>query len=366
MLSFISRKYALNQLRRDKSKKYKFLIIRNGLIGDTVFITPIVYKLHNSYKNSKIDVVISSNSKEIFEDYPGINKIFIFPGGFSLKKHILFFLSLRKDKYDCVFIQEVNTHYTIMSKLLRSIINIGFKNSVSFMQDISFEREGHAVPAEQLLINYILQETNIDSTKLFITEDETLNAKVLLQKKGMSNKKIIAIQTTCSEKYSIRQLSLQKIAKLADALIDNFNIQIIFLGVNSDIPEVELVRKNMKLESVSLCGETNLKKLIAILKEVSLVIGPDTGTLHLANAIGTPVIMYMGYSDPNDTGPWDKNKLSKIITANLECIPCKFTSPKPKNWDYCKGNRPALCMDAINLDDFIKSAKVIFDIQNEK
>lgn len=87
----------------------------NGLIGDTVFILPVVYKLHNEYKNSEIDVAISNNCKAILEDYPGINTIFTLPQKFSLKKHILFFLSLRKNKYDCVFIQEVNTHYTFMS-----------------------------------------------------------------------------------------------------------------------------------------------------------------------------------------------------------------------------------------------------------
>lgn len=364
MFSFITKKYILNHLRDDKSKKYKFLIIRNGLIGDTVFILPVVYKLHNVFKYSEIDVVISNNSKEIFEDNPGINKIFTLPKEFSLKKHISFFLSLRKNKYDCVFIQEVNTHYTFMSKLLRSSMNIGFKNSISFLQDISVKRKGHSVPAEQLLINYILQETNIDSPKLVISESEILKAKELLQEKSISNKKIIAIQTTCSEKNSIRQLSLEKIAKLADALIANFNIQIIFLGLNSDIPEVEYVRKNMKSKSVSLCGETNLKNLAAILKEVSLIIGPDTGTLHIANAVGTPVIMYMGYSDPNDTGPLDKNKMSKIISANLECIPCKFTEPKPKNWDYCKENRPALCMVAININEFINAVKIILSSQN--
>ena len=72
----------------------------------------------------------------------------------------------------------------------------------------------------------------------------------------------------------------------------------------------------------------------------------------------------MGYSDPNDTGPWDKRKISKIISANLECIPCKFTEPKPKNWDYCKENRPALCMDAINTNEFIDAVKIILSSQN--
>lgn len=59
--------------------------------------------------------------------------------------------------------------------------------------------------------------------------------------------------------------------------------------------------------------------------------------------------------------PWDKNNQSKIITANLECIPCKFTNPKPTNWDYCKENRPALCMGDINIDDFINNAKIILN-----
>jgi hypothetical protein len=56
---------------------------------------------------------------------------------------------------------------------LRARINIGFKNNVSFFQDISVGRKGHTVSAEQLLVNYILQEEYIVSPKLFITENGT-------------------------------------------------------------------------------------------------------------------------------------------------------------------------------------------------
>lgn len=352
----------LDKLRQDKNHKFNFLIIRNGLIGDTVFITPIVIKLSTYYKNSKIDLVLNPKSTQIFDNFPAVTNIFTLPKKFGVLQHILFFISLRKNKYDCVFIQELNTHYTIMSLLLKSRLIIGYKNSLSYLISFSVKRFGHAINAEQLLVNYILNINNIIPTTLFVSQEETYLAKELLQKKGVINKPIVAIQTTCSEPNSIRLLDINKVAKIADLLIENLDVQILFLGVKEDLDTVNQVQNLMKYNSFSVCGETNIRSLIAILKEVNLIIGPDTGTLHIANAVNTPVIMYMGYSVPEDTGPDTQNRKSIVIRANLDCIPCRYSNPKPKNWEYCKNNRPALCMKEIKEEDFVNSAKELLGL----
>lgn len=358
---YTKREKVLEQLKTEKQRNFKFLVMRNGLIGDTVFITPVIYKLNREYKNSLIDVVVNDNSKEILNNFTNINNLFSLPSKFSIKNHLLFFLSLRKYAYDCVLIQEMNTHYSIMAKLLGAKLIIGYKNSLSKLHDISIERKGHAVPAEQLLVNYITGCTDINQTLLFTTSEEDAEGKVILQENGVEKNNIICVQFACSEKNSVRQLPIEKVAFLADRLNLNTNAQVIFLGTKWEILEIEKIRSLMKSPSISLAGKTNLRNLISILKIASLVIGPDTGTLHIANAVGTPTVMYMGYSGPDDTGPFDKSNRSKVITSNLECIPCKYTNPKPSNWDYCKQNRPTLCMEKIVVNDIINAADSILN-----
>lgn len=343
----------LHQLRNSKNNKYKFLVIRNGLIGDAVFITPVILKLKREYENSEIDIVVGYNSKAVFHNFPGVNNIFSLPKEFSVTKQALFFLSLRKHKYDCALVQEVNTHYSIMAKLSGSRIKVGYNNELGRLHDISIERKGHVVTAEQLLVNYITGCTDIEQTSLYTSAAEDDEAKTILKEYGVTKNKIICIQFACSEKNSVRQLPVETAAQLADTLNSKPDFQVIFTGTKYETGEIEQIGNLMKTRLISLAGKTTLRNLIAVLKQVSLVIGPDTGTLHIANAVGTPVIMYTGYADPNDTGPFDKTNQSKVIQGNLDCIPCAFTNPKPANWEYCSQNRPALCMDMIKPDDII-------------
>jgi len=359
MILYSNKRKLLDGLKSKKLNEYKFLVIRDGLIGDNVFITPVINKLKREYKNSFIDVLVNIQSKDLFENNEGINNLFSFPEKFNIKQHLLLFISLRKYKYDCVFIQEVNTHYTLMARLLGSKLVVGYRNSLQILHDISIDRKGHAVPAEQQLVNYITGCTDVEQTKLCTTVREKEEADIILKENGIINNNFICIQFTCSEKKSVRQLSYETVAKLADEINDRYNYQLVFLGTKNDTDEIEIVRRLMNSSSISLAGKTSLRNLITIIERAFLVIGPDTGTLHIANAVGTPVIMYMGYSDPDDTGPFDKSNRSKVITGDLECIPCKYTDPKPANWNYCMNNRPTLCMKMITLDDIINKLENI-------
>ncbi len=357
MFQFRKNKF-LQKLRSEKSHRYKFLVIRNGLLGDTVFVAPVIEKLFREYKNSIIDFSGSSIGGEVLKNIRGLNNVFAIPP-FKISKHIKFFISLRKNKYDCVFVQEMNTHYSLMSKLTGAKLVIGYNHSLKALHDFSLERKGHVVEAEQQLVNFITGSSDVIPPKLITSIEEDTSAEKILSEHNLNNKKLAVIQSSCSEQNSIRQLSHQKLALIADRLCDDFGLHILFPGTKSETEEIEKIRRIMKNDSVSLAGKTNIRDLIAIVKKVKIVIGPDTGTLHVANAVEIPVIMYTGWAIPEDTGPFDLSGRSIVIKANLECIPCKYVEPKPANWEYCKINRPTLCMDKIEVDEIIEAAKYV-------
>src|SRR4030043_1713706 len=132
----------------DKEKRFKFLIIRNGLIGDIVFITPLLKRIGKTFINSEIEVLVSYNSREVLINFPSVTKIHTIKPDINLIKQVFFYLKFKKKKYDILLNQEVNTHYSIMSTLVGAKFKIGFRNKLDFLLDIVYPREGHVVPAE--------------------------------------------------------------------------------------------------------------------------------------------------------------------------------------------------------------------------
>jgi heptosyltransferase-2/heptosyltransferase-3 len=73
---------------------------------------------------------------------------------------------------------------------------------------------------------------------------------------------------------------------------------------------------------VDLTGRTDLGTLAAVYARCRLVIGPDSGPLHLASAVGTPTVHLFGPADANRFGPWAPAERHRIVTSGLPCAPC--------------------------------------------
>lgn len=199
--------------RREKFLKFvgnranvkRLLVVRNGLVGDTVFVTPVLKRLRDNFPDAIIDFATGSKTFPLMKSYPYVDGIFPIPDKYSILVHSIFFFGLRKNKYDVVIVQEVNSHYTLMSKLAGGKFLAGFKNSLGFLLDYSFLRPKgtHAVLAEmETVIDWTDALFSI-STELSLTPGEVKDAKDLLLASGINNlDKIVCIHPGCSSKDS--------------------------------------------------------------------------------------------------------------------------------------------------------------------
>lgn len=338
----------------------KILVFRNGMLGDVTFVTSVLNRLINTFPNAEIDIVVGPKAISVLESFPKVKKVIPFTFGFSffsLLRQILYFIKLRQNKYDVVIIQEVNTHYTILGKLVGAKFLVGFKNRLSFLYDYFVERpKVKAVLAELETVKKWTTIINRDKSYLFVTKDEIQRAKQLLFQNGMNgDDDFILIHPGSNSPNSDRQWVKERYGELADLLIEGKRINIVFTGVNHDIPVIEEIMAGMKNKSISLAGKKDLRLLMALIKLSKMVIGIDTGILHIAAALDTPVIMMMGLADPEDTGVYNPNDTVKIIRVNLPCSPCVHKSPKPVQWDECKNMRPVKCMRMIETQVVFKS-----------
>ncbi len=100
--------------------------------------------------------------------------------------------------------------------------------------------------------------------------------------------------------------------------------------------------------AVELAGRTDLRTLMAVFARCRLVLGPDSGPLHLAVAMGTPTVHLFGPADPLRFGPWGPPERHRVVSADLPCAPCgRLDWPAPEDHQ---------CVRALDLDRVIAAA----------
>jgi len=90
----------------------------------------------------------------------------------------------------------------------------------------------------------------------------------------------------------------------------------------------------------SLAGRLTLKELAAVLARARLFIGMDSAPMHMAAAVGTPVVALFGPSGADIWGPWQVP--SRVITSEHTCRPCGF--------DGCGGSKRSDCLEIIPVE----------------
>ncbi len=331
----------------------RVLVIRNGLIGDTLFVTPVFDRLHATFPNAHLDMAASEKSTSLLKNYSIISNFFPIPTRFSVWTHAKLFLSLRKFHYDVVVVQETNSHYTLMAKLVGARYAVGFDNKLSRLLDhsVAWPSGVHAVVAELETVRRWTISDQPLLVNLPVTDEEVRQARDILLSSGVRElDRLVCIHPGCSGRESKREWAPEYYAAVADRLIEDHGAEVVLDGIAQDQLIVEKIMSNMRHKSVSILGKTNLRQFLGLMKLSKILLGPDTGTLHLATAVGTPVLMVIGPTDPGDTGPYDPSGRSKVLRTELPCIGCALRNPKPTQWDVCKDLYPVVCMKNLKPD----------------
>jgi ADP-heptose:LPS heptosyltransferase len=102
---------------------------------------------------------------------------------------------------------------------------------------------------------------------------------------------------------------------------------------------------------IDACSAMDLAELAALLESLDVFITGDTGPMHLAAAVGTPVIALFGPSDPRRYGPLGSGH--HVLRVDLPCSPCNQVRLPPVR---CRGHVPE-CLDRIEVSRVVTSAR---------
>ncbi len=140
---------------------------------------------------------------------------------------------------------------------------------------------------------------------------------------------------------------------LADCLKQRLGAQILLLGSSGDRKVAELVCRSARNPLVDLTGKTNLAQAMALIARCRLFVTNDSGLMHVAAALGVPVIAIFGSTDPQRTGPL--GGISRVLRKAIPCAPCFKTQ--------CPEDRR--CMEMISVDEVFEEVEKLWHLTGE-
>jgi lipopolysaccharide heptosyltransferase II len=148
-----------------------------------------------------------------------------------------------------------------------------------------------------------------------------------------------------------KQWHLERFASVARALSGETGATIVLTGSKSDLEMVSRVEKQLDgIPVMNVAGTLSLTDLAALVEQLDVLVTGDTGPMHLAGAVGTPVVALFGPSDPARYGPI--GSASRVLRVSLPCSPCGMVRLPPVR---CRGHVPD-CMDGIGVATVVEAA----------
>lgn len=155
----------------------------------------------------------------------------------------------------------------------------------------------------------------------------------------------------------IKQWAPDRFAAVAAGLSVSHGATIVLTGAAADRALVDRVRHALPatVRTIDLAGRADLLTLAAVLERLDLLVTGDTGPMHLAAAVGTPIVAIFGPSDPARWGPLGSR--ARIVRAELACCPCNRIRRPPER---CVGRLPD-CLAAVRAEDVLAAARALLD-----
>ncbi len=335
------------------SKKMKILLARTDRLGDLVLTTTAIKAVREAYPDAHIAIIVRPYGKLLVDGNPYIDEVITYDKlGLhrSVGATIRFALRLRKARFD----RAVIFHPTNRMHLITYIANIprrvGYDNKLSFLLTDRIKNTKHK--GEKHERDYtldLLKALGISSQEkeLFVALDD--NARLRIEQ-ILSNHGIAAKDTLVTLHPGASCVSKiwpsERFAKLADALIEKNNIKIAVISGKDkrDLFCAESVKGFMQKEAIFLTGGLDLRELAALLKRSVLFISNDSGPVHVATAVGTPVLDIFGRNQPGLSslrwGPLGKKDV--VIHKDVGCEGICLAH-------NCK--RGFACLRAISVED---------------
>ena len=325
------------------------LVIGPNWIGDAVMSTPALANLRRGLPKATIDLLVPRRVAPLFDDHPHIDRVIIRDKRQPWRTRLAQVMALRTCGYQMVVLLPNSFHAALDAWLLRSPIRLGYATDgrrwlLTHAVPAAEGQPPHQIEAYLQLVAAMGLPIVERVPTLAPTTRAEMQAEHLWAVQGWGRAdQVIGICPGAAFGPAKRWWP-ERFAALADRLLASGRFRVVFFGSPDEAPLVDRIRAQMTHAAVSLAGQDTLGSFMALAARCAVVIANDSGSMHIANAVGTRVVALFGPTDPRRTAP--RASPAAVLHHDLACSPC-FRTTCPYT------DHP--CMRFIEVDDVYRA-----------
>lgn len=326
-------------------------ILRLSALGDATHVVPLLHTLHDAWPQTRLSWVIGKGEARLVEGLEGVELIV-----YDKKTGLAGVTELRRRladrRFDVLLQMQLALRANLLSLAIPAALRIGYDRARS--------KEGHGWTIDRRIPaggHHVLDVFGRFCEPLGLRQEQVRwDIPVPAQAHDWAARQLPGAQPTllvspCSS-HPLRNWRAERYAAVADhAAAAGWRIALCGGPSEAERRMGDSIAAAMRAPVTDLIGKDTLKQLLALLARATLVLGPDSGPLHMANAMGTPVLGLYACTDAERSGPYSDRRY--CVNRYAEAAQ-RFLGKPPARLPWGKRVEFPGVMDLIEVDEVIE------------
>jgi len=337
----------------DFPAKGRILVRLPNFLGDVLFCTPSLAALRRRRPGLSLTALVKPGVKAVVEAMPFFEEVRVLRGT-GPSQTLAEARALRREAFDGALVFPKGFREALLPALARIPVRAGLatdRRSPFLTHPVPFGRaEWHLHHVEQFARVLGPLGVCLEGEGLFfpVSGEDRRKAEELLGAHGVARPYVVLHPGASKPARAWRE---ERFAAVAEGLRLRRGVSVVLTGTEG---EGELCRRIASAVpgATDLSGRTPVGVLAALIEGAALFLGNDSGPMHIAAAVGTPVAAVFGPGAPHKTRPWLPPEKHRCLWAALPCSPCRQAF-----WKECRpspaGKPP--CLEALSAEAVLRA-----------
>ena len=322
-------------------------------VGDAVMTTPAITAVRESFPQAEITLLANPLVSQLFSPHQSVDRVITFDRS-GVHKGILGRLrlaaQLRKQDFDAAIILPNSFESALIPFLAGIPVRLGkSSDGRGFMLTDSYCPDPRQVVDHEVgyyldLVRHFGVTSQAREPHLVISDAEEQGAAVCLAEQGIAADDFVIGINPGAAFGSAKRWYPERFAEVAERLAAAWNAKIVIFGGPGETDIAAGIEQLLAGQCCNYAGKTNLRELMALIRRCNFCISNDSGPMHIAAALGVPLVAIFGSTDHATTSPYTDKAV--IVRKEVECAPCKLRE--------CPTDHR--CMTAVSANDVVQAA----------
>jgi heptosyltransferase-2 len=308
----------------------KIIVRAPNWIGDAVLSLPLLDCLNQNFPDEEIWIAGTEWVNGIYSSLDYLAGTIVLPGNKGLGDSKIIVRAIQKQRFDIGLLLTNSFASALIFYMGKIPERWGYaRDGRGWLLTKTVKQPPYARPPHQLhyylnLATKLGMEPGPAKLHFSLADEDKIQAKNLLSSLSVNLEKTIAILSPGASYGPAKRWPVEYYSKLAARLQETFEAEILIVGAQDDTELAEAIASPMENKPVLLTGKTTIHQLAGIISQATFFITNDSGPMHLANALNTPVVAIFGPTDPRRTRPFQDPAV--VLKKEVPCWPCFYRS----------------------------------------